>query len=207
MRLGNPPLPLPSSLPPSPSPPSSFAVSVQQPSPPSLSPRSPATQIHVRARTHRCTFYCCGVCVQPHLRSLIKRKKLCVCVCEREELCAWGSASGLLQSFFAYLQSGQTDSTATYTTVTFLETSLSLSLSHHPLSSVSPPPPCVYFFPLLQWNSTFCQELDISIISFILLRTLLSVSPTHSLVPLLLNIHFWFCSAHFLLTSVALILL
>lgn len=71
------------------------------------------------AHTHARTFLCCGMYVWPPLSSLIKGKG-CVCLWEREELCAWGSASGPRQSSFAYLQSGQTDSTATYTTVTSL---------------------------------------------------------------------------------------
>ena len=61
----------------------------------------------------------------------------------------------------------------------------------------SSPLPLCFFFPQLQWNSTFCQELDISIISLVILRTFLFVSPTHSrcLLPpplplLLLLLHF-----------------
>lgn len=43
----------------------------------SLSPSSPVTCIHAHAHTR--TFYCCGVCVQPPLSSLIKGKG-CVCL-------------------------------------------------------------------------------------------------------------------------------
>lgn len=73
-----------------------LAVSLQQPSP---SPYPLPRQLHVSMHvcTHTCgyTFYCCGMCVQPPLRSLIKGKG-CVCLWGRGVVwmrkCFWAAA-------------------------------------------------------------------------------------------------------------------
>lgn len=73
-----------------------------------------------------------------------------------------------------------------------------LSLLPHTHPTIPPSPP-FFCFPQHQWNSTFCQELDISIISLVILSTFLFASPAHSifLSPVL---PFFSTSVHLLLT-------
>lgn len=125
-----------------------------------------------------------------------------MCVHEKDELCAWGSASGARRSSLLICnQVRQTAQPHTPLSPPSRLPSLFFSLLSPSLTSISSSPHTPHYpllpalllcFPQHQWNSTFCQELDISIISLVILSTFLFASPAHSvfLSPLL---PFFFC--------------
>lgn len=132
-----------------------------------------------------------------------------MCVREKDELCAWGSASGARRSSLLICnQVRQTAQPHTPLSPPSRLPSLFFSLLSPSLTSISSSPHTPHYpllpalllcFPQHQWNSTFCQELDISIISLVILSTFLFASPAHSvfLSPVL---PFFSASVHLLLT-------
>lgn len=152
-----------------------LTVSLQQPSPPPCPlPHQLHISVHVHTHIHMHAFkfYCCGVCVQPPLSSLIKGKG-CVCLWESTVVCmrkCFWAVVELLRLFAI-----RSDRQHSHIHHCHLPLDFSPSFFLSPLFHHSPPLLC---FSQHQWNSTFCQELDISIISLVILKTFLFVLQT-----------------------------